>query len=552
MDISRNRQAVLDLKFVNARIIDGTGNPWMSGEVGVADGVIASIGRTVEGDAGETVDLGGKILSPGFIDVHTHDDMALLRDATHAPKLLQGVTSVVLGNCGFGASPLGEGRADELRRYASPVLGPLAETPSWASFEDYLRTLDETPISLNAVSQVAHGAVRIAVMGFENRHATPAEIERMCAMVSEAMQAGAIGISFGLLYAPGCYADRSELVAVAAASARAGGMLNCHIRTEGDSLLDSLNEVMDIAEAAGSPLHVSHLKVVGLKNWGTIGRALDLIDSRRKGGLDVTCDIYTYTAGSSTLMSVLPSWVSAGGGADVIERLADPAARDRIRRDMEGNLPGWDNFALMLGWDRVVISGVSSQANRALEGMNMAAIAAGRGQDPVDCALDLLLEENAQITMILHQMSDEDVKSVLRSDFAMVGSDGIPLETGHVHPRHYGTFPRMIARYVRQENIMSVEHAVRKMTSISARRFGLAGRGLIAEGARADLIVFDEDEIQDLATFEDPRRFPVGLDRVHVNGKLVAQAGAVSAERPGLLVRHRACGCCNGGAHRHR
>ena len=543
---------MFDVKFVNARVIDGTGSPWMRGEVAIRGGMIAAVGRTIAGEAGETVDLGGRILAPGFVDVHTHDDIAILRDQTHAPKLLQGVTSVVLGNCGFGPAPLGAGWEGDLSRYAGPVLGKFPERAPWTSFGDYLDTLDETPSTLNAVSQVAHGAVRIAVMGFESRHATTAEIERMTAMVAEAMQAGAIGLSLGLLYAPGCYADRSELVALAAASARHGGILNCHVRTEGDSLLASLAEVMEIAEAAGSPLHVSHLKVVGPKNWGTIGRALEMIEQRRQGGLDVTCDTYTYTAGSSTLMSVLPPWVSSGGGADVMARLTDKAARARIRRDMERSASGWDNFALMLGWDRVVISGVAGEANRSLEGMSMAAIARARGQDPVDCMLDLLVEERAQVTMILHQMSDEDVKSVLRSDFAMVGSDGIPLETGRVHPRHYGTFPRMIARYVRRENIMSIEHAVRKMTSISARRFGLPGRGLIAQGAHADLVVFSERDIEDKATFEEPRRLPVGLDRVHVNGALAASAGNISAERPGRLQRS-GCACCNGGPRsRHR
>ncbi|HEV7339255.1 MAG TPA: D-aminoacylase [Bosea sp. (in: a-proteobacteria)] len=533
---------MLDRKFVNAKIMDGTGAPWFRGEVAISEGRIVDVGRTVAGEAAETVDLGGRVLAPGFIDVHTHDDLAVLRDPTHAPKLLQGVTSVVLGNCGFGGSPSTPERHEDLVRYVTPVLGPM---PSgvWHEFGQYLDTLSTSPSSVNAVSQVAHGAVRIAVMGFENRPATTAEIERMCALVSEAMQAGAIGLSFGLLYAPGCYADRRELVAVASAAARAGGILNCHIRTEGDTLLDSLTEVMDIAEAAGAPLHVSHLKVVGKRNWGTIGRALDLIADRRARGLDVTCDIYTYTAGSSTLLSVLPPWVSAGGSADVMARLADPAARERIRRDMEGNLPGWDNFAGMLGWDRVVISGVESEANRRLEGVNIETIAAERGQQPIDCMLDILLEENARVTMILHQMSEEDVKAVLRSDFAMVGSDGIPLETGKVHPRHYGTFPRMLAHYVRKERIMSVEEAVRKMTSVSARRFGLAQRGLIAEGAWADLVVFDAEKIQDIATFEDPRRYPAGLDGIYVNGRLAAQGGTPSAERAGKLIRHR-CACC--------
>lgn len=534
---------MLERKFINARIMDGTGSPWFRGEVAVAEGRIVDVGRSIDGEAREVVDVAGRVLSPGFIDVHTHDDLAVLRDPSHAPKLLQGVTSVVLGNCGFGGSPSSPARHADLVRYAAPVLGPMPASGTWHAFGDYLDSLSATPSSVNAVSQVAHGAVRIAVMGFENRPATQAEIERMCAMVREAMKAGAIGLSFGLLYAPGCFADRQELVAVATTAARAGGILNCHIRTEGDTLLDSLNEIMDIAEAAGAPLHVSHLKVVGKHNWGTIGRALDLIAGRRARGLDVTCDIYTYTAGSSTLLSVLPPWVSAGGGSEVLARLADPAARERIHRDMAGNLPGWDNFAGMLGWDRVVISGVDTEANRGLEGRNIETIAAERGQHPIDCMLDILLEESGRVTMILHQMSDEDVKSVLRSDFAMVGSDGIPLETGKVHPRHYGTFPRMIAHYVRKERIMSVEEAVRKMTSISAPRFGLSQRGVIAKGCFADLLVFDDGAIADTATFEDPRRHPVGLDAIYVNGRLAAEGGAPSAERAGLLIRHR-CACC--------
>lgn len=534
---------MLDLKFINARIMDGTGSPWFSGEVGVAGERIVEVGRQVQGDAARTVDVGGRVLAPGFIDVHTHDDLAVLRDPTHKPKLLQGVTSVVLGNCGFGGSPSSPERHADLVRYAAPVLGPMPGAGAWHAFSQYLDTLSTSPSSVNAVSQVAHGAVRIAVMGFENRPATTAEIERMCAMVREAMEAGAIGLSFGLLYAPGCFADRRELVAVATTAARAGGILNCHIRTEGDTLLDSLTEVMDIAEASNAPLHVSHLKIVGKRNWGTIGRALDLIAARRVRGLDVTCDIYTYTAGSSTLLSVLPPWVSAGGGSEVLARLADPEARARIHRDMEGNLPGWDNFAGMLGWDRVVISGVDTEANRGLEGRSIEDIAAERGQLPIDCMLDILLEENGRVTMILHQMSEEDVKSVLRSDFAMVGSDGIPLETGKVHPRHFGTFPRMIAHYVRQERIMSVEEAVRKMTSISAPRFGLSQRGVIAKDAFADLLVFDDGAIADTATFEDPRRYPVGLDEIYVNGRLAAQGGTPSQERAGRLIRH-GCACC--------
>jgi N-acyl-D-amino-acid deacylase len=537
---------MLDVKIVNARVVDGTGAPWFRGSIGIKNGRIVGIGLADGIEANQEIDAGGRVVCPGFVDVHTHDDLAVLRDPIHAPKLLQGVTSAVLGNCGFGGAPASARTRADLVSYIAPVLGPVPARREWWRFCDYVEDLKRNQASLNVVTQVAHGAVRIAVMGFDARPATPGEISDMSALVEEAMQAGAIGLSLGLLYAPGCYAERGELIALARVAARCGGMLNCHIRAEGDSLLDSLDEVFAIAEAAEAPIHISHLKVIGKRNWGTIQRALDQIEVRRQAGLDITCDIYTYTAGSSTLMSVLPPWVSAGGIDQALARLADPAERDRIRRDMQHNLPGWDNFVAMLGWDRVVVSGVDTEANRNLEGLNFAEIASLRGNDPCESMMDLILEERGRVTMILHQMSEEDVKAVLRSDFAMIGSDGIPIDSGRPHPRHYGTFPRMIAKYVREERLMSLEHAVRKMTSISARRFGLRGRGIIAEGMHADLVIFDDREIRDTATFDSPRQFPEGISHVLVNGRVAATGSTPSEVRSGTLVQHGAsCPCCN-------
>ncbi|WP_181410195.1 amidohydrolase family protein [Paenibacillus sp. tmac-D7] len=527
-----------DYKFINARIVDGTGNPWFRGEIGVKDGKIVSVSKNLEGESLHVIDAEHQIVCPGFIDVHTHDDLAVISNPDHEPKLFQGVTSEVLANCGFGCAPVNKLTRKQLLQYISPVLGTYSREWGWKSFKEYVSVLSERSTSMNLVSQVAHGAVRIAVMGFESRPATSQEIEEMKALVEEAMQAGAIGLSLGLLYAPGCYADRAELIALSKVAARYGGILNCHMRAEGDSLLESMNEVFDIAEAAEIPLHISHLKLIGVNNWGKIHHALEMIESKKAQGLDVTCDIYTYTAGSSTLMSVLPSWVSEGGVEKALMRLSDPKQRAKIKNDMGRSVKGWDNFVEMLGWDRVVVSAVNGEANtnKAIEGMNFLEIAEHRKQEPVECLMDLLLEEQGCVTMILHQMSEEDVKAVLRSDYSMIGSDGLPLSSEKIHPRHFGTFPRLLSKYVRDEKVMPLQQAIRKMTSFSAQRFGFKRRGIVQEGYFADLVVFNEQEIRDRATFEKPRQYPDGIKYVMVNGRLVARHNHKTAERPGVFV----------------
>jgi N-acyl-D-aspartate/D-glutamate deacylase len=417
------------------------------------------------------------------------------------------------------------------------VLGTYSGEWTWGTVGEYIEALEQRPMSVNCVTQVPHGAVRIAAMGFASRPATRRETETMKSLVDEAMQAGAVGMSIGLLYAPGCYADREELVELAKTAAKYGGILNCHMRAEGDSLLESMNEVFDIAEAADIPIHISHLKLIGVKNWGNIHRALDLIEAKRAKGLDITCDIYTYTAGSSTLMSVLPAWVVEGGVDKAIARMRDRDNRERIKREMAGTAPGWDNFVAMLGWDRVVVAAVNSEANKELEGLHFLEIAERRKQDPCECLMDLLIEEKGQATMILHQMSEADLIAVLKSDYAMVGSDGLPLPADKIHPRHFGTFPRMIRKYVREEKIMSLEQAVRKMTSYPARRFGFKSRGYIRPGDYADIVVFHEQELRDTATFEHPRQYPEGILYVMVNGRLVAQGRRATGELPGRFVR---------------
>ena len=538
---------MLDKVIKNARIVDGTGSPWFRGHIGIAQDRIALISRNKLPEAATTIDAGGRIVCPGFIDVHTHDDLAVLRDPLMSPKLLQGVTSVVLGNCGFGAAPIAQQSRKELAQYIQPVLGTFPASQQWLGFSEYMDTLKANPGAINLVSQIGHGAVRIAVMGFESRHATRKEIDAMGGIIKDAMRAGAVGLSLGLLYAPGYYAHKEELVSLAAASAREGGILNCHIRGEGNTLMRSLQEVIDVAQQADSPLHISHLKVVGLKNWGSIQRALELIAAYREKGLDITCDIYTYTAGSSTLLSLLPAWVSSGGTEAAVKRLEKRQEREQIFREMNKENLEWDNFVQLLGWDRIVISGVGTEANRHLEGRNMADIARLRHQEPLDCMLDLLLEEQGRITMIVHQMSEEDVKSVLKADFAMVGSDGIPVDSEKIHPRHYGTFPRMLAHYVRKNKIMSMEEAIRKMTSISARRFGFQQRGVISEGMIADLVIFDEEKIEDTATFESPRSYPEGIEYILVSGEQAASHGKATGVCKGQVHHAPACPCCRAG-----
>ncbi|MNI09015.1 D-aminoacylase [compost metagenome] len=406
-----------------------------------------------------------------------------------------------------------------------------------------METIARSNPSENIATYVAHGALRISVMGFANRPATSPELKQMKHLLEEGMKAGAIGLSIGLLYAPGSYTSREEIAELCSVLPKYNGLFSTHIRGEGNNLIPSVKEVIWIAEKAGVSLHVSHLKAAGKRNWGKILEALDIIEDARGRGMDITCDVYPYNAGSTTLTTILPPWVLEGGIESALEVFKDSALRTRIRDELEHEQEDWDNLICSTGWQNVFISAVHTKENLALEGKHIAEISSARGQHPVDCMMDLLLEEDGRISIVYFHMSDDDVKQVIGYEKSLIASDSLTCETGKPHPRLYGTFPRIFAKYVRDEKVLSLEQAVRKITSFPVQRFKLGKRGLLVPGYIADVTVFNPDTIQDLATFEQPRQYPEGISHVLVNGKLTLSDKKHTHAREGSLIRaqHSCC-----------
>ncbi|TMV51501.1 D-aminoacylase [Paenibacillus mesophilus] len=533
---------MLDLIIRGGRIADGTGNPWFYGDVGVKDGRIAAVGK-LDQEAARTVNANGSVIAPGFIDGHCHSDLMIF-DYPHSEiKLRQGVTTEVVGNCGLAPAPYVKERAEMLKSYVQPVLGKTEWEWPWETVGQYMDHLASSRPSEHLATYVAHGALRISVMGFDNRPATREELERMKRILEEGMQAGAIGLSIGLLYAPGSYTSREELAELCSVLPKYDGLLATHIRGEGNNLIRSVQEVIWIAERAGVPLHISHLKAAGKANWGKVLDAIGLIEDARARGMDVTCDVYPYHAGSTTLTTVLPPWVLEKGIEGTLEAFRDASLRKRIREELGQEQTTWDNLVCSTGWQSVIISAMHTEKNRNLEGLSIAEIAERRGQHPADCMMDLLLEEEGRISIVYFHMSEDDVKQVIGYEKALIASDSLTCETGKPHPRLYGTFPRVFAKYVRDLRVLSLEQAVRKLTSFPVQRFKLGKRGLIVPGYIADIVMFDPDAIQDKATFEEPRQYPDGISHVWVGGKETLSDNRHTHARDGGLIR--AAKCCH-------
>lgn len=526
---------MLDLTLKNGRVVDGTGNPWFFGDVGIKDDVVVEVGR-VDQRSQDTVDVRGQVISPGFIDGHCHSDLMVLDDPLSEIKLQQGVTTEVLGNCGMTPAPFTERNLDLLRSYVEPVLGRTEREWSWETVESYVDSLLEAKPSENVATYVGHGTLRIAVIGFENRPASTGELDRMKRLLEEGLQAGAVGLSLGLMYAPGSYTSREELAELCSVLPGYDGLLATHIRGEGNSLIPSIEEVIWLAKTCGVPLQISHLKAAGRSNWGSVTQAMELIEDARSRGLDVTCDVYPYTAGSTTLTSLLPPWVLEGGVSRALERLKDPASRKRIEEELGHEHDGWDNLLASTGWDSVYISSLSKRNGANLEGKHIAEISEMRGMEPADCMMDLLLEQDGKVSIVFFHMAGADVDQVVRWDRSLIASDSLHNQAEKPHPRLYGTFPHVLARYVREHRLLTLEEAIRKMTSFPARRFRLGKRGLVAPGYAADLVVFDPETISDRATYGDPKRFPEGISHVLVNGEIVVESGDHRGVRAGRVI----------------
>ncbi|MFB5660235.1 amidohydrolase family protein [Alteribacillus sp. HJP-4] len=507
---------MLDVIIKNGKIADGTGNPWYKGDVGIKDGMITHTGY-VDAESRETIDAQMQVISPGFIDGHSHSDLLLLNDPQSDIKLQQGVTTEVVGNCGLAPAPYVQEHGSLLKDYVKPVIGDTPGGWPWSSVEEYMQELHKAKISENVSTYVAHGSLRIAVMGFENRPASSDEIAQMKELLEEGLQAGAIGLSIGLLYSPGRYSSKEELAELCTVLPKYNGLLATHIRGEGNNLIASIKEVLWIAQTCEINLHVSHLKAAGKRNWGAVNHALQLIEDARAKGLTVTCDVYPYHAGSTMLTTVLPPWTLEGGTGKCLERLKNTEVRNQIKNELQEEQEDWDNLVVSTGWENVVISSVSDK-NISLEGKSVLGIAEARGQHPIDTAFDLLIEENGNVGIVYFHMAENDVRDVIKSDFSLIISDSLGCETGKPHPRLYGTYPRLFEHYVRENKILRLEDAIRKVTSFPAQKFKLGKRGLLTPGYCADITIFDPETIKATATFEQPINYPEGIHTVFVNG----------------------------------
>lgn len=507
---------MFDILIKNAKIVDGSGSPWFYGNVAIKGEDIVGVGN-VEGPAKRVIDAKGLVVTPGFIDAHSHSDDALITNSLAESKIRQGVTAEVIGQCGSSAAPR-QGSADG----------------DYKSFGEYLAHVEDKGVSLNVIGLVGHGNLRQMVMGYDNRKASPEELAQMCNLAAESMQEGAFGFTTGLIYPPGSYADAEEITAIAKVVAQYGGIYATHMRNEDSGLVESVAETIAVGVNAGLPVHISHHKACGEANWGLVKKSLKLIDECRAEGVDVTMDQYPYIATSTGLKVIIPQWAHAGGVACLRERFTDAQSRASLTKEI---------LSVEKRWDWLLIASCNKQHNKQYEGKTAAEIATMMGKAPVDACLDLLLDEDFNVGMVRYAMCEDDVELVMKHPHVMIGSDASaratygPLSLGKPHPRAYGTFTRVLETYVRERGVLTLEDAIRKMTNLPATRFQLWDRGLLRPGCKADVVMFDLEKLHEQCTFAEPNAYPLGVSLVCVNGTIVVEAGEHTGATPGKVLR---------------
>ena len=511
--------AEYDIVIRNGRVLDGAGNPWILADVAIKDGKFTRIGR-VEGKGKREVDARGRYVSPGWIDVMDQSGEVLRQNGLAETKLMQGVTTAIGGE---GGTPVPAEKISE-----------------------YFAELEKKGISINFGSYFSETQARVAVLGESSKAPNAEELGRMKAIMETAMKAGAMGMTTALIYPPSSYTTTEELVEMAKVAGRYGGFYASHIRGEGKELVQSIEEAITIGERGGLPVEIFHLKAAYQPGWGTLMPAAgEKIEEARARGVDVAADLYLYTAGGTGLEAVIPSWAFEGGDEKLLERLKDPATRARLKKEIITGSPGWWNIVEASGgWNNIVLANAQNKNNAKYEGKNLAVIAEEMNKEPADAAFDLVAQGGAgRVTAIYHMMSEQDVVTALKFSWTSIGSDsGAAIKLGQQdaiglpHPRAYGNFPRLIARYVRDQHVLTLEQAIRKMTSWPATRYRLAGRGLIKEGCWADVVIFDYDKIQDRSTYDQPLLTPTSIDYVLVNGQIVIDHGSHTGSRPGRIL----------------
>ena len=519
-----------DLILRGGRVYDGTGGPWYRADIGIRGDTISEVGPLHQAEAERIVDCADMAVSPGFIDIHSHSDLMVFAEPSLPPKLMQGVTTELLGQDGIAAAPIRDESKADWGRHLSGLLGTPDIDWAWSSFAEYLAALDRIGPGPNMACLLPHGNLRLWVMGMEDRPPSAAEFAEMIDLLHQGFEAGAVGLSTGLIYPPCSYADEGELAALCSEMTRYGGFLVVHLRSEDAQLFEAVDEMLRVAEKSGAPLHISHLKAGGRAQFGKAGELLERLEAARTQGIEVTFDQYPYTAGSTMLFAILPEWLQEGGPDRMIERLKDADVRARILTEVATR-----TSSAAVDLTDIRVSSVGSEKNRRLEGKNLLELEEAMGRPLIDAVCDLLVEEDLNVSMILFMADEADVQTILKHPLQTACTDG--LLGGRPHPRLYGAFPRILGHYCRDLGVLNLPEAIRKMTSASACRLGLRDRGLVRPGMKADLVVFDPQEIIDTSTYEEPVRHPRGIRHVFVNGRQAVRDGEPLEARAGRVLR---------------
>jgi len=525
----------MDILIKRAKIVDGTGELCYQGDIGIKDDKIVEIG-TINKEAKKIIDAGGRIVCPGFIDIHGHADLQILRDKTGQIKLRQGVTTEFIGNCGFSVAPLSVQYEKLLRDYCSPVMGDYQGSFQWKSYEEYVQYLKQQSLSHNIGLLVGNGTLRIAVKGFENGPLSDEEMSLVKKHLANALEAGAVGLSIGLMYSPENYYTTEELIEICKIVNKYDGILVTHIRGEGNSLIKSIKEVIQIAKESDVPLHISHLKAAGKNNWQVaLDQVFEIIETERASGLDITFDAYPYNAGSTTIASLLPPSVTVGGIDKAIQRMNDKETREKIVKELKEDADTWDNIVYQTGWQSVLISSVKSEKNKKIIGKTIQELAIEYNKEPEDIVIDLVIQEQGNVGIVIFHMSEDDVKRVIKSKYSVIISDSLYDISGNPHPRLYNSFPKILCKYVKEEKLLSLEEAIKKMTYSPAKLFGVDRRGKIEVGYYADICIIDMDRLKDNSDYINPAKYPEGIDVVIVNGKVAIEKGDLLSDYKGYL-----------------
>lgn len=526
-----------DVVIRHGTIYDGSGADPIAGDLAIAGDTIAAVGR-VQGRGRVEIEARGRAVAPGFINLLSHSEVSLIHDPRSQSDIRQGVTLEVLGEESMG--PLNEAMKQDALEQQGDIKFPIP----WTTLGEYLDFLEQRGIATNVASFVGASTVRVHEIGYANRPPTPEELARMQELVRQAMAEGALGVTTALIYAPATFAKTDELIALAKVAAQAGGIYAAHIRSEGNRLLEAIDETIRIAREAGLPAEIYHLKAAGEANWRKMDLALRKIDSARAAGIEIGADMYTYTAGATGLDAAMPPWVQEGGLKAWIQRLQDPAIRRRVAREMRTPTDRWENLYLGAGSpDRVLLLGFKTDSLKPLTGKTLGEVARARGESPEETAMDLVIQDGSRVEVAYFLMSEDNLKKQIAKDWVAFGSDAAsqapegPFLKSNPHPRAYGNFARLLGKYVRGENVIPLKEAIRRLTSLPAAHLKLERRGRLAPGYYADVVVFDPDSIQDHATFEKPQQYATGVVHVFVNGVQVLRNGEHTGATPGRIVR---------------